>query len=268
MRSINGSNTLQESGRQTPTTKSSPRTSKRPSNERHTHQGESTEGQGSRTSRDLVAASSQKSTLEADQISAMLSRTIRRHRVLVTALTILFVWFLSDHALATNSLCLWCSSDLVSREWNLFYHLGGNGPWIPKRNGLGHPEDPIPNTCVIDQVHMLSRHAERYPTRNAGLRHLSLLDRLHQPEVELRGSLSFLNSWTYFTNTSERTFENLTNHGPYAGTLEARNTGRTFRRRYHHPYPGTDPPSSGHVIRHAILRRLFILLKASSVHTG
>lgn len=184
-----------------------------------------------------MTGSPEPSRPEADQLTDIMSRTIRRHRILVAALLVSFIWLLSNHTLAANSLCFWCSSSRATREWDLFYHLGGNGPWIRKRDGHGHPEDPLPDTCMIDQVHMLSRHAERYPTKNAGLRHLALLDRLHQPEVELRGSLSFLNSWTYFTNTSERSFENLTDHGPYAGTEQARNTGLTFRQRYHHLVP-------------------------------
>ena len=163
----------------------------------------------------------------------------RRRRLLTfIALLIVGAWFFGDHIL--ESLCLsstsspWCSSTSSSSEWNLFYHLGGNGPWIPKKNGYGHPEDPLPKTCSVDQVHMLSRHAERYPTRNAGRRHLDLLKRLHDPAVKLQGALSFVETWSYFTDPSNPSFENLTTQGPYAGTLQARNAGRTSRRRYDH----------------------------------
>jgi hypothetical protein len=38
----------------------------------------------------------------------------------------------------------------------LFYHLGGNGPWIPKADGLKHPDVPLPKHCMVDQVHMVS----------------------------------------------------------------------------------------------------------------
>ena len=86
--------------------------------------------------------------------------------------------------------------------WDLFYHLGGNGPWIPKVEGVIHGTLAPPTGCDVDQVHMvipfpisarvptilaypagvpyrsitntnnwqLSRHAERYPTQNAGAR--------------------------------------------------------------------------------------------------
>lgn len=174
-------------------------------------------------------------------------RMLRRHirKILLSiAVFIFLVKILSSRvldgicqSLPSSTSTYWCSRGPDSTEWNLFYHLGGNGPWIPKRDGLGHPDDPLPDTCVVDQVHMLSRHAERYPTRNAGRRHLSLLNRLHRPDVKLQGSLSFLNTWTYFTDPSEPAFENLTAHGPYAGTLQARNAGQALRRRYDHLVP-------------------------------
>jgi acid phosphatase len=164
----------------------------------------------------------------------------RRKTLIFLGFIVFVAWLLSDRIselLCSSSSSPWCSPQSYtagSSQWNLFYHLGGNGPWIPKRDGLGHPEDPLPAACSVDQVHMLSRHAERYPTQNAGGRHLGLLGRLNQPNVKLRGSLAFLNKWTYFTDPAEPSFENLTTHGPYAGTVQARTAGKTFRRRYSH----------------------------------
>lgn len=43
-------------------------------------------------------------------------------------------------------------------DWNLFYHLGGNGPWIPKVNaefGTYDKDGKPPEGCVVDQVHMV-----------------------------------------------------------------------------------------------------------------
>jgi acid phosphatase len=120
------------------------------------------------------------------------------------------------------------------KEWNLFYHLGGNGPWIPKIAKVKYSDALLPDSCSVSQVHMLSRHAERYPTRNAGARHLNLLQRLSDSKVNLSGPLSFLNTWTYFTNPADPEFENLTAVGPYAGTVQAFNTGKTLRKRYDH----------------------------------
>ena len=55
-------------------------------------------------------------------------------------------------------------------NWNLFYHLGGNGPWIPKIDDVVPGGVDVPVGCSIDQAHMISRHAERYPTHTAGER--------------------------------------------------------------------------------------------------
>ena len=52
--------------------------------------------------------------------------------------------------------------------------------------------------------------------------------------MHLTGSLSFVNDWTYFTNSSNPAFENLTTIGPHAGTRQASNTGRILRQRYNH----------------------------------
>ena len=42
--------------------------------------------------------------------------------------------------------------------FDVLYHLGGNGPWIPKvRNVTGDSIDP-PDGCRVDQVHMVGDH--------------------------------------------------------------------------------------------------------------
>ncbi|OAL36030.1 hypothetical protein AYO20_04692 [Fonsecaea nubica] len=121
--------------------------------------------------------------------------------------------------------------------WNIFHHLGGNSPWIRKIHSVNYYDSPLPKKCSIDQVHMLSRHAERYPTEAAGSRHIDILSRLQDPSVNLTGSLSFLKEWTYFTNLSNPVFGNITATGPYAGTRQASNTGRILRQRYNHLIP-------------------------------
>ena len=61
-----------------------------------------------------------------------------------------------------------------------------------------------------------------------------LLERFQNFSQPFRGSLDFINYWTYFTNTDGSAFENLTTSGPYAGTLEAFRTGQRLRKRYGH----------------------------------
>ncbi|EED15369.1 acid phosphatase, putative [Talaromyces stipitatus ATCC 10500] len=126
------------------------------------------------------------------------------------------------------------SRHLTKRE--LLYKLGGNGPWVQKTT-QGSPDNRPPQSCKVEQVHMLSRHSERYPTYTAGSRHLDLVKRLKALNTPLNGSLSFFNEWNYFTNNSENDFEQLTSTGPYAGTLGSFTTGIRFRTRYGHMLP-------------------------------
>ncbi|KAI9804964.1 MAG: acid phosphatase pho5 [Piccolia ochrophora] len=119
-------------------------------------------------------------------------------------------------------------SGLIGKGWNLLYHLGGNGPWIEKVDGVVEGGIGTPDECVVDQVHMMSRHAERFPTKAVGGRMLDLLDRMRSQKTKLKGDLEFVNSWEYFTS------EQLTTTGPFAGTLEAFTTGVKLRTRYDH----------------------------------
>jgi hypothetical protein len=43
-----------------------------------------------------------------------------------------------------------------SNAWNLSYHQGGNGPWIPKVDGVINDDLALPAGCVVDQVNMVS----------------------------------------------------------------------------------------------------------------
>lgn len=38
---------------------------------------------------------------------------------------------------------------------DLFYHLGGNGPWVPKINGTTGDGIEPPDGCRVTQVHMV-----------------------------------------------------------------------------------------------------------------
>lgn len=42
---------------------------------------------------------------------------------------------------------------------DLFHHLGGNGPWIPKINGTVDGGIEPPDGCRVTQVHMVSAAA-------------------------------------------------------------------------------------------------------------
>jgi acid phosphatase len=45
----------------------------------------------------------------------------------------------------------YCSKD----RWNILYHLGGNGPWIEKVDGVTKGGINVPEGCEVDMVHMV-----------------------------------------------------------------------------------------------------------------
>jgi acid phosphatase len=122
---------------------------------------------------------------------------------------------------------------ISDQAWNIHHHLGGNGPWISNADENNN-DIRTPTGCEIEQVHILSRHAERYPTMKAGGRLLDLLIRLHRSDVMMVGDLEFANDWKFFTSDPMRDFDQLTRSGPYAGTLAAFTTGVRMRTRYGH----------------------------------
>lgn len=58
--------------------------------------------------------------------------------------------------------------------------------------------------------------------------------RIYYHDQPLNGSLSIANDWELFTHESPEHLENLVSTGPYAGTLEAFETGVKLRTRYSH----------------------------------
>jgi acid phosphatase len=133
----------------------------------------------------------------------------------------------------------------INKKWNILYHLGGNGPWIQKVDGIVDGGIGPPEGCTVEQVHMMSRHAERYPTIRAGARMLDLVGRIKSPNVTLEGPLAFVKDWEYFSSDPQANFEQLTTTGPYAGTLDAFTTGVRLRTRYAHLFPRRLPPGGG-----------------------
>ena len=45
---------------------------------------------------------------------------------------------------------------IIEKRWNLLYHLGGNGPWIEKKDGTVDGGIGPPENCLVEQVHMVS----------------------------------------------------------------------------------------------------------------
>ena len=46
------------------------------------------------------------------------------------------------------------NSSEIKGSWDILYHMGGNGPWIPNVHGIEGGIEP-PAKCRVDQVHMV-----------------------------------------------------------------------------------------------------------------
>ncbi|KAI7146696.1 phosphoglycerate mutase-like protein, partial [Hortaea werneckii] len=141
---------------------------------------------------------------------------------------------ISQRVLGLNDIPANDSILAVSEEWDPMHHMGGNSPWFPKNAGTVQEGLDLPQGCRVDQVHMISRHAERYPTVLAGVRMLELYQHLQKANMTFSGDLSFVNDWNFFMRNPAQRFENLVATGAYAGTLEAFATGVKLKSRYEH----------------------------------
>lgn len=42
-----------------------------------------------------------------------------------------------------------------TKDWNILYHLGGNGPWVEKVHNVVEGGIAVPASCRVEQVHMV-----------------------------------------------------------------------------------------------------------------
>lgn len=121
----------------------------------------------------------------------------------------------------------------TTKDWNILYHLGGNGPWVEKVIDVVDTGIAVPDGCKVEQVHMMARHAERYPTKTAGRNQRAVVDKMKNSGIHFTGTLSFFNTWELFW-TDDANLEQLTSTGPFSGRLGSFTTGVRLRTRYHH----------------------------------
>jgi hypothetical protein len=43
----------------------------------------------------------------------------------------------------------------TTKDWNILYHLGGNGPWVEKVVDVVESGIAVPEGCEVEQVHMV-----------------------------------------------------------------------------------------------------------------
>ncbi|KAJ5386378.1 acid phosphatase aph 3-phytase phyB [Penicillium cosmopolitanum] len=116
--------------------------------------------------------------------------------------------------------------------YSILKHYGGNGPYSERRS-FGISRDP-PESCAVDQVIMIRRHGERYPSPALGEGIEKTLAKLQSSGVEeFKEDLSFYNDWSYYV-PNKCYYNAETFSGPYAGLLDAYTHGTEYRDRYGH----------------------------------
>jgi Histidine phosphatase superfamily (branch 2) len=112
----------------------------------------------------------------------------------------------------------------------LLRYFGGMGPYIG-----GEYVFP-PKECKVSQLHMMSRHGERYPTRDKGEIISQFASNISTLSNNFHSDLSFLNNWTLHTSNwlsfPQDQLDQETLTGPAAGSLRMFTLGSKFRARY------------------------------------
>lgn len=118
---------------------------------------------------------------------------------------------------------------------HLFPFLGGAAPYFSFPTPFGISTD-TPDTCTVEQIQLLSRHGERYPTVSKGKALTTLYEKFTNYTGEFSGNLSFLNDYTFFVDKSQLEKETTTNNtvlgNPYLGETNLINHGRYFYTKY------------------------------------
>ncbi|KAK6197606.1 acid phosphatase, secreted [Scheffersomyces amazonensis] len=122
---------------------------------------------------------------------------------------------------------------VAKEQYNIVKYLGGSAPYI-QRPGFGLSTE-LPNQCELEQVHLLSRHGERYPSKGDGVQFESILAKFQKYGKPFKGDLQFLNDYEYFVTDSdnyEKETSPLNSHSPYDGISDEYRHGSLFRNKY------------------------------------
>lgn len=119
-------------------------------------------------------------------------------------------------------------------QFNIIRHLGGAAPYVQYSPAFGIGLE-FPEECSIEQVQLMSRHGERYPTAKKSGKFKKAISKIKEYGKTFKGDLSFLNDYTYFVEDDywlDRETSSENSQGLYAGTLNAMRHGAYFRSRY------------------------------------
>lgn len=118
-------------------------------------------------------------------------------------------------------------------SYNYVRFLGGAGPYV-QHPGYGISTD-VPEQCTLEQVHLLSRHGERYPSTKVGVKLEAIWEKVKKYNQTFKGELAFFNDYTYFVPKKElyeKETSPFNSEGTYAGTNNAVRHGASFRSKY------------------------------------
>lgn len=121
----------------------------------------------------------------------------------------------------------------AAEQYNVVKFLGGAAPYI-QHPGFGISTD-VPDQCTLEQVHLILRHGERYPSKNNGKELEAIMAKFDNYTETFVGELAFLNDYTYFVKDKslyEKETTPSNSEGTYAGTLTASRHGSVFRAKY------------------------------------
>ncbi|KAM9886397.1 hypothetical protein OXX79_014211, partial [Metschnikowia pulcherrima] len=118
-------------------------------------------------------------------------------------------------------------------SYNVVRYLGGSGPYV-QHPGFGISTD-IPDKCTLEQVHLMSRHGERFPSSSAGKRFESIMKKVNAYNETFKGELEFFNDYSYFVEDKdyyEKETTSINSEGTFSGTTDAMKHGLSFRAKY------------------------------------
>lgn len=129
------------------------------------------------------------------------------------------------------------------QQYSVLNFLGGAGPYM-QFPGYGISTD-IPSQCTLEQVQLIARHGERYPTTSKGEKYSKVISKLnkHGNLGKFQGSLEFLNNYAYFGDQDPQDYNDETtpsnSQGLFAGVSDSNRHGESFRAKYGSLYDST-----------------------------
>jgi hypothetical protein len=83
----------------------------------------------------------------------------------------------------------------VAADWNILYHLGGNGPWVQKVDGVITNELAPPEGCEVQQVHMVSKPCFGVALVTENRRYQGTASAIRRKARDEVGPLVFVGPW-------------------------------------------------------------------------